>query len=154
MSGLARWRGATVWSTTTLDRSAYTDRTVGSNPIGVDASGNVYKHEIGTSAAGGNLNTSLTTADVDLPDSLIYDVTNFIPDFVIEGIDNLSLTFKTRISPLGAQTTTGPHVITPTTDIVNVRATGRQVAYTVSSSSSNIFWRSGASRVQIEASEG
>ena len=144
--------GQDVWSTNSLNRSVYTDRVVSDTPVAVDESGNVYMHESGTSAAGGNISASLTTADVDLPDSLIYDVTNFIPDFVIAGSDNLSLTFNTRISPLGAQVTTGPHTITPSTSIVNVRATGRQVSYTVSSSSSNIFWRMGSPRVQIEAS--
>jgi hypothetical protein len=144
--------GPTVWSRSTLDRSAWTDRGVGANPVAVDAAGAVYLHETGTSANGGNIAASITTADVDLPDSLLYSVTNFLPDFKIEGSDNLLLTFNSRISPLGEQTETGPHTITPTTSVVNVRATGRAIAFTVSSNSSNIFWRAGSQRVELQQS--
>ena len=144
--------GPTVWSRSTLDRSAWTDRGVGANPVAVDAAGADYLHETGTSADGGNIAASITTADVDLPDSLLYSVTNFLPDFKIEGSDNLSLTFNSRISPLGEQTETGPHTITPTTSVVNVRATGRAIAFTVSSNSSNIFWRAGSQRVELQQS--
>lgn len=144
--------GPNVWSRSTLGRTVWSDRTVGANPVAVTAEGNVYLHETGTSAAGANIAASITTADVDLPDSLLYSVTNFIPDFKIAGSDNLSLTFNSRISPLGAQTTTGPHTITPSTSVVNVRSTGRSVSFTVSSNSSNIFWRSGSQRIEIQQS--
>jgi hypothetical protein len=141
-----------VWSTSTLDRSGWTDATVGPQPVGVTPDGKIYEHEVGTSAAGQPLLTSLRTGDVALPDGSIYTVSNIIPDFVLEGNDNLSLSMLTRIAPLGEQTTSGPHVITPSTAIVNTRATGRFVAFELSSSSSNAFYRLGSQRIEIEQS--
>ena len=142
-----------VWSTNTLALSGWTDRTVGSNPLSVHpTTGAIYEHETGTSAAGQPIVASLTTGDTALPDGSIYTLSRVLPDFVIAGSDSLSLTLRTRIAPLGVVTTSGPHTIASGTTVVNTRATGRFIAYTLSSNSSNLFWRGGTQAVEIEAS--
>jgi hypothetical protein len=114
--------------------------------------GAIYEHDTGTSAAGQPLVASLRTGDTALPDGSIYTLSSIVPDFVLTGGDALSLTLRTRIAPLGAITTSGPHTIQAGTTVVNTRATGRYVAYEVTSSSSNLFWRSGNQSVEIEQS--
>lgn len=142
-----------VWSTNTLARSGWSDRTVGSQPIGVHpTTGAIYEHDTGTSAAGQPLVASLRTGDTALPDGSIYTLSSIVPDFVLTGGDALSLTLRTRIAPLGQITSSGPHTIQSGTTVVNTRATGRYVAYEVTSSSSNLFWRSGNQSVEIEQS--
>lgn len=72
-----------------------------------------------------------------------------IPDFVDFAGQN-TLTVYTRKYPATSATTKGPYTMTSATQLINLRARGRQMAYMLQSNNSGDFWRLGALRFSIQ----
>ncbi len=146
------------WLSDDLGRTAWDAAGVISNPLAASGNRYVYEHEIGTSADGSALVTFVETGDVSIDDGdQLYTISDIIPDLDITGsnADNkVNLTLKSRIYPLGDQVTNGPHEIGSDTQKLSVRATGRQIAYRLASSSNTLFWRAGKQRFDVELSGG
>jgi len=146
------------WLSDDIDRTAWDAAGVIKTPLGVGSDGYIYEHETGASADGSNLTAFVETGDVDIQNGdELYNVGDIIPDMVLQGADasnKVNLTLKSRVYPLGDQTTNGPHEIDSTTQKLSGRATGRQIAYRLESASQNLFWRAGKMRFDVTLNGG
>ena len=146
------------WLSDDLGRTAWESAGVISAPLATASNRLIYEHETGASADGLDLVTFVETGDQDIEEgNQLYHINDCIPDLDMTGADadnQVDLTLKARIYPLGTQTTNGPHQIGPSTQKVSTRATGRQIAYRLSSSSTALFWRAGKQRFDVEVSGG
>jgi hypothetical protein len=146
------------WLSSDLGRTAWDAAGVIAQPLATASNNLIYEHESGTSADGSALVTFVETGDVDINDGNdLYNISDAIPDLDIVGSDTdnkVDLTLKSRIYPLGTQSSNGPHQIGADTTKLSVRATGRQIAYRLASSSTKLFWRAGKQRFDVELSGG
>lgn len=152
-------QGADVWwLSDDLGRTAWDAEGVIDKPLATASNLLIYEHETGTSADGVALSTFIETGDVDIEGgNELYNISDCIPDLDVTGADadnKVDLSLKSRIYPLGTQTTNGPHQIGADTNKVSVRSTGRQIAYRLASNSTALFWRAGKQRFDVELSGG
>lgn len=137
------------WTIGTINRTAWVDAGVWPHPVGIGADGYLWFHERGITANGGNLSASLTSGFFDLGDGEnLVAVRRIVPDFDDQQ-GAVSMAFKTRLWPNGAETDHGPYTATPTTEKLDMRVTGRQMAVSLSSDAIGSFWRAGALRYDI-----
>ena len=147
--------GQGVWWIGELSRTAYIDRSIELNPIGVDASGNIFNHEIPGAGNDGNaLASHIETGGAYIDDGEnLYSIRQAIPDFVLTNSNSsnaLSFQLFSKIYPQGAETTGAANAIISTTDTVDTRITGRQIRWKASSSSAQLQWRVGKIRYDVE----
>ena len=149
-----------IWDYGKLQRTAWIDQSVVGEPIGGDALGFVYQHEISPNADGQPMMPSFTTGFFQIAegDDLTF-LDWIIPDFQWRyfGTNNagaqISITLMYRDYPGAAINTAGPYAVQQATSYVNTRLRGRQVAFEVSSSDLDSWWRLGALRFRT-ASDG
>ena len=146
------------WLSDDLGRTAWDAAGVIAQPLATASNLLIYEHESGTSADGSALTTFVETGDVDINEGNdLYNISDCIPDLDLVGADadnKVDLTLKSRIYPLGAQSSNGPHQIGADTTKLSIRATGRQIAYRLASNSTKLFWRAGKQRFDVELSGG
>lgn len=160
-----------VWSEGTLARTSWED--VGSfpNPIaaeyfpegtqntlntiyGLTAGRSlVYNHEDGVNQADGSAITAFIDSgyfDIGDGDNMIL-MKRFIPDFKNqEGNLTVNLLLRAYPQTTASPSSLDPYVITPTTDKVDTRARGRQIALKITSDEVDTNWRYGTLRVDIQ----
>jgi len=160
-----------VWSEGTLARTSWQD--VGSfpNPIaaeyfpegtqntlntiyGLTAGRSlVYNHEDGVNQADGSAITAFIDSgyfDIGDGDNMIL-MRRFIPDFKNqEGNLTVNLLLRAYPQTTASPSSLDPYVITPTTDKVDTRARGRQIALKITSDEVDTNWRYGTLRVDIQ----
>ncbi|MBP2311881.1 hypothetical protein [Azospirillum soli] len=140
-----------LWSIGTWMRTAWADAGALPSPIAIDLDGSVYFHERGQSANGGAIAASLESGFVDIGDGdTLMHVKRIVPDFkgLVGGVD---VSLVSRPWPQGSETTSGPYTIASTTQKVDCRVTGRQIAFRLESNSAPSFWRLGDMRVEMQA---
>ncbi len=146
------------WLSDDLGRTAWDAAGVIAQPLATASNLLIYEHESGTSADGSALTTFVETGDVDINEGNdLYNISDCIPDLDLVGADadnKVDLTLKSRIYPLGAQVSNGPHQIGADTTKLSIRATGRQIAFRLASNSTKLFWRAGKQRFDVELSGG
>jgi hypothetical protein len=147
--------GPDVWWIGELSRTAYIDRAIELQPTGVDADGTVYDHEIpGAGDNGSPIAYSVQTGGAFVQQGEdLYHVRQAIPDFVLtdsNASNALSLQFFARIFPQGPETSDSPSSIISTTEVIDTRITGRQIAWRASSNSNQLQWRLGTIRFDVE----
>ena len=146
------------WLSDDLGRTSWDAAGVIAQPLATASNLLIYEHETGTSADGSALTTFVETGDVDINEGNdLYNISDCIPDLDLVGADadnKVDLTLKSRIYPLGAQSSNGPHQIGADTTKLSIRATGRQIAYRLASTSTKLFWRAGKQRFDVELSGG
>lgn len=137
------------WAIGTFDRTAWVDAGVWQHPLATDTQGNLYFHERLSSADGGAITAFLESAPSDLGDGdVLMAVQRAVPDFDdLQG--GLTISLKGRQFPAGTERTYGPFDVLPTTQKVDLRATARQMALRIDSSSVPSFWRFGALRLDL-----
>ena len=160
-----------VWSEGTLARTSWQD--VGSfpNPIaaeyfpegtedtlntiyGLTAGRSlVYNHEDGLNQADGSAITAFIDSgyfDIGDGDSMIL-MSRFIPDFKDQQGDlTVNLFLRPYPQATASPSSLDPYVITPTTEKVDTRARGRQIALKITSDEVDTNWRYGTLRVDIK----
>lgn len=138
-----------LWYYGTMDRTAFADTSPFYDlPYAVDASGYLYKHELGTDD-----NTSAMTAYVESYDVEIGNGTNMMEiDEAIPDFDSLTgdvaVLFKGRRYPQATQYENGPFTVTSSTERFNPRMKARQIAIRVTSDSVGDAWRMGPWRLR------
>lgn len=141
------------WSIGKLARTAWLDRSPTFNtPVAAGTDSYVYLHETGFDDDGSAMVSFAETHDMELPPAgkQLMHVSRLIPDFLrLNG--SVDITLKTKKYPQqSSYVTKGPYTITPTTEHVNPKARGRQVALRVSSDALGDDWRMGTMRADVQ----
>lgn len=139
-----------VWFRGTFVRTAFSAGSPAQYPLGVDASGNVYLHEKGTSADGGAYAWFWETAPQYLGESeQRIQVKGVWPDF--EGQEGaVSLTLYGRDYPQATDRTKGPFTLTPSQSKRDLLMDTRMVRVRVAGNASPTFCRGGTLELDIE----
>jgi hypothetical protein len=140
-----------VWYGGALDRGAFKDAGVLATPIGVNAIGQVYAHEVGVDADGAAMGEYLLSGYTDIADGEeILFIRSFIPDFqYLAGAISLSL--YPTLYPSATPRLRGPYTITNTSTNINSRSRGRQIAFRIDGGGVGSNWRMGATRYDAQA---
>ena len=113
----------------------------------------VYNHEDGVNQADGSAITAFIDSgyfDIGDGDNMIL-MKRFIPDFKNqEGNLTVNLLLRAYPQTTASPSSLDPYVITPTTDKVDTRARGRQIALKITSDEVDTNWRYGTLRVDIQ----
>ena len=142
------------WSIGTMERTAWIDADLFSNPFGSDASGVIYQHEVGTDDAGSAMDSLVTYAPVDVSNGTAnVDIFGFIPDFErLSG--SLTLSVNTKYYPFDTNTVSGPYTIETSSgtqnSYIDLRVDGKMVGYTIESNSIGADFRLGLPRVDAQ----
>jgi len=160
-----------VWSEGSLARTSWQDVSSYENPVatqylpestqntigtvyGLTAGRTlVYNHEDGVNQADGSAITAFIDSgyfDIGDGDTMLL-MSRFIPDFKDQQ-GNLTVNLFLRPYPqaTASPSSLDPYVITPTTQKVDTRARGRQIALKITSNEVNTNWRYGTMRVDIK----
>lgn len=130
-----------VWTIGTLGRTVGTGQGVWPRPMAVDASGNIYEHEIGYAYSGATPYVESGPIQLGAGDMIMH-VRKLIPDEKTLG--DVRAKFKVRDYPNSAETTHGPYTLSDETD---VRFTARQVRLRLEGVAASA-WRFGAARIE------
>jgi len=113
----------------------------------------VYNHEDGLNQADGSAITAFIDSgyfDIGDGDNMIL-MSRFIPDFKDQQGDlTVNLFLRPYPQATASPSSLDPYVITPTTEKVDTRARGRQIALKITSNEVNTNWRYGTMRVDIK----
>jgi hypothetical protein len=151
------------WSFGQLQRTAATVTSQYYNyPLAMDAVGNVWQHENGVDQVLNGVTTALNswvqTYDIQTIQRSPYGAItpgrglaynegaeqihlSFVVLDIIELTGNMYMTIKTKRYPRDAYITKGPYIITPTADLLSVRARGKLANFTYGSNTVGSFWR-------------
>ena len=147
--------GGLVWDIGPLKRSAWIDQSVLGNPIGASPTGIIYQHEEGENDDGQPISWSFKTGYWSIAEANdIAFVDLVIPDGKY-GTYNGSQTASVQITlysvmfPGDTERAYGPYTVTQTTQYINTRVRGRQMAMRVSGSDLDSFFRLGRCRFRF-----
>lgn len=153
-----------VWSVGTMNRTAWLDSGYDNYPLATDrfvlddanlnTAGYVYQHETGYDADGVAMESYVESSDLDIDDGEQFSfVSRVIPDVMFRGTSetpSISMQFKYRNYPM-EPLSNGPTVTVTNGDTQKgIRIRGRQIAFKVSSNGTQVGWRLGANRFQIQ----
>lgn len=142
-----------VWSVGTMARTAWYDSDLFSHPYGCNDNGELFQHETGVNQPDGiPLGANIQYAPADISDGNVnMDIFGFLPDF--ERIEqNITLTVSTKYYPMETATNHGPFVIADdgSTPLLDFRADGKMVGYTLTSLSLDCDFRLGVPRANVQ----
>jgi hypothetical protein len=144
-----------AWDFGQLQRTAWIDQSPVGQPIGADATGTVYQHEISPDADGQPLIASFQTGFFQISDGENFSFLDWIiPDFKWAyygegGSASVTITLFYCNYPGDAVSVAGPYTVTAATQYVNTRLRGRQVSFKIESSDLGTWWRFGGTRFRI-----
>lgn len=143
---------ANCWYTGFLDRSQWIDSGVFQNPMAFGLDGKIYYHDRSKSANGDPLPWSLKTGLFDLGDGdTHFNVMRFVPDFADqEGAIKLEFWFRQFAQSEDVQY--GSYQMTPGTEKVDMRHSGRLMSMAFSGEGAPAFNRFGSFRMDIRPS--
>lgn len=130
------------WSIGNISRTTGVDRGVFNTPIWLDATGQAYNHETGTSYGGASIYAESGPIEIGVGDNVAV-CTMLIPDEKTQG--QVTTTFKTRFYPNDTERSYGPYSMANPTD---VRFTGRQIRMRVTGTATD--WRFGVPRLDMK----
>lgn len=131
-----------TWAIGSLARTTAVPRGVFQFPIMFDPSGYVYDHEVGYDYSGATPYAETGPIEFGNGDRIMV-ARQVLPDEKIQG--EVSVSFKTRFAPEGAESTFGPYTIS--SKYTDVRFSGRQVSFKVSGAELG-DWRVGNFRLE------
>jgi hypothetical protein len=153
-----------VWSIGTMNRTAWMDNAYGVYPIASDrienpenslyTAGYLYQHEVGYNDDGSPMESFVESSDIDIDDGENFAfISRIIPDVMFRGTSStpsIDISLKYRNYPMEAFRN-GPTVTVADGDTQKgVRMRGRQMTFRVSSDGSEVGWRLGSNRFQIQ----
>ena len=133
---------ANVWSIGTMDRGAWIDQGAFSYPIAGDSDGFVYEHESTTLSNSPNLNSQVPYCqsgpiEIASGDRLVQ-VNQIIPDEEANTLPGVTISFKGKFTPLGAETDYGSFTF-ESDGYTDARFTARQIQMKVTGSTTQDF---------------
>lgn len=139
-----------TWVYGTLARTVYVgDSDLFDSPYAIGTDGCLYFHEQGLTANGAALTAYIESGDVELDEAgnMMMHVSKYVPDFkTLAG--SVSVTFTGKRYPRATETqTSGPHVISSSTQFANPRFRARQTSIRIESSGTTDEWRVGLLRL-------
>lgn len=146
-----------------MPRTAWEDRDVFDYPMAADPnSSRLQYHEFGVDADGAALPTYLETGASDIGDGTEFTYVDFIiPDMTaMDGpvagnpaasqmVGTFNMSMKAWEYPTSTPITVGPKAITATTQFIELRNRGRQIAFRGTSTAMGDNWRINATRARI-----
>ena len=143
-----------AWSIGTMDRTTWHD-TFGSRnePFAFDPNGNLYDHEIGTSAAGEAMNCFIEGSPRELTaeGENLYMIDKIVPNVTMSTNTSMDLYLNTRKYPSAPETVKGPFAMTSSTEKLSVRAKGRQISVKFETTGTEDDWSLGDFRINTRA---
>jgi hypothetical protein len=143
-----------AWSIGTMDRTTWHD-TFGSRnePFAFDPNGNLYDHEIGTSAAGAAMNCFIEGSPRELTaeGENLYMIDKIVPNVTMSTNTSMDLYLNTRKYPSAPETVKGPFAMTSSTEKLSVRAKGRQISVKFETTGTEDDWSLGDFRINTRA---
>jgi hypothetical protein len=142
------------WDYGVMQRTAWTDVSILGMPIGVDATGQLYQHEDGTSITGVGLPSFRTGWWAVGEGQELPFIDMIIPDFIYglrSGAQDasLSITFFGVDHPGDTPTIYGPYTVTAATEFINCRIRNRLLSAMIQSTAASEFWRIGRIRFRF-----
>ena len=137
-----------TWAIGTLDRTAWEDSNIFSNPLSIDGSGLQYNQEDGVDSAGSPITAFIETGffNGDENGDNVYFIDKVIPDVTFSAGTALKFTMNTKIYPQGESLTKGPFTINSTDPELSFRARGRSFQTKYLSDATGVSWRLGTWR--------
>ncbi|NQZ74755.1 MAG: hypothetical protein HRT61_01380 [Ekhidna sp.] len=142
-----------VWYDGTLDRTAWVNNEIFPNPIGCDASGVVYEHEVGLNANGEAMYSWIESADFDIEngDELQF-CDRFIPD-INNFVGSMSVTLTGKEYPQHTeQIIKGPFEIPVGKRYEDFRLRARTISIKYESEGIDFDYKLGKSKLRIKRS--
>ena len=140
-----------TWATGTLDRTCWVagNDAIGSFPVAIDASGQLYNHEDGTDNVSSAITAYIESGEFELEDG---EHLSYLDKLIFDGsiTGSVDFTIKTRRYPQGSETTKGPYTVSGSTAKTSFRARGRQFAIRWESDATGDHWRLGNIRINIK----
>jgi hypothetical protein len=143
------------WDYGSLGRTAWIDQSVLGKPIGASPSSLIFSHETGYDADTQAMTASFTTGYWVISEGQEYGFVDFvIPVFkygTIAGSPGaeIMVTLLATDYPGDTPREYGPYVVTSSTQFINCRLRGRQMAIKVETTDTGSFWRLGAVRFRV-----
>ena len=134
-------------------RTSRLDAGVFNNPVGTDASGNVWLHEVGYTAGGASMPWSAQSGYADMAEGEEFVfVDQLIPDAVQTGGD-IGITVLAQNHPTDTPVTQGPQNAGSDVGYLSLRLRSRQIAVQFANTNAipGLFWRLGRVRVRAAA---
>ena len=137
-----------TWAIGTLDRTAWRDSNIYSNPIAIDATGIQYNQESGVDAAGGAINAFIETGffNGDENGDNIYFIDRVIPDVTYTAGSSIKFTLKSKRFPQETAITKGPFTVSGSARELDLRSRGRGFQARYESTATGVSWRLGTWR--------
>jgi len=168
-----------TWTTGTLARTSYTDKSVFDKPYATKFEQNVapsfpvvngitssqgrslyYEHETGVNEVDANGNKTAIAAFIESGDfdldaqgdgEFFMKIRRFIPDFkVLNGNAKITLDLRDYPNDTASSSPLGPFTVTSSTDKIDTRARARLAALKIENDSTDENWRLGLFRVDIQ----
>ena len=168
-----------TWTTGTLARTSYTDKSVFDKPYATKFEQNVapsfpvvngitssqgrtlyYEHETGVNEVDANGNKTAIAAFIESGDfdldtegdgEFFIKIRRFIPDFkVLNGNAKVTLDLRDFPNDTASSSPLGPFTVTSSTDKIDTRARARLAALKIENDSTDENWRLGLFRVDIQ----
>lgn len=138
-----------VWYDGTINRSTWEPSSIFEQPLATSAgteNSAVYTHNVGLNDGSNPMNSYIKTGFFDIADGddMMF-VTQFIPDFNLSGVLNLTLEY--RKAPFDNAVSKGPYQITNTTTKLPVRVRGREISLLFQNQGLNNDFRFGKLRI-------
>lgn len=143
------------WDYGPMKRSAWIDQSVLGRPIATTPTGIVYQHEVGTDADGQPINWAFETGYWSINEgSDVVFVDWFLPNMRFGMINDdqdarVTVTFKSQMYPGGPVRTYAPMTFGATTEYLNPRIRGRQMAFRMEGNDVGSFVRMGLNRYRF-----
>ena len=143
-----------TWTVGTLARTTWTDRGIFGYPIAAGDDGKTYFQDFGYSADGSVIASYLDSNEFDMKDGEdIIFLDRVVPDVTnIDGTANtgqVNFTVQARRYSNSTPTTKGPYGISAGTEKIDLRARGRTIQLSFSSSGTNDKWRLSPLRLRV-----
>lgn len=142
------------WDCGRLVRTAWIDQSVLGQPIGGDANGYIFQHEVANDADGSPMGEFFETgfSQISQGEELMF-VDWMIPDFKYGKYNApqsaaVNITLKYTDYPNGQIKVKGPYTLTSNIDYRNPRIRGRQVGMRIEGNGLNSWWRMGGLRIR------
>jgi hypothetical protein len=138
-----------IWYTGMIDRTAWLDTELLSNPLGISSTGTIYHHEQGTDDDTSAMVAYIETSDFDIEqgDKFMF-ISRLIPDMTINA-GSVDYIFKTKRYAQSTQTTDTTATVSSTTEKVDLRIRTRDLAMRVESNALGDDWQMGTARLGV-----
>ena len=137
-----------TWSIGSLDRTAWKDSNIYSNPLAIDGAGLQYNQESGVDAAGGAINAFVETGFFNGDDNgdNIYFIDRVIPDVTYSAGSSINFTLKSKRFPQETAISKGPFAVSASARELDLRSRGRGFQARYETTATGVSWRLGTWR--------